>query len=222
MTDETNETNTETENSKAKTYTEEELNAIISAKDAELEAQKQKVNEFRENNIKFLREKEELERQALEKKALADNDIETYKKSIAEREEAKRNELLEQIKQKDALLLGSANDKAYAELGGLFLNPEKGKRLLNGCVDTRYVDNKPVTFYKDGNFETTDFKLFQDHLSSNPIFQSDLRGLDFKGGGASETNNSGAVNIKNTAAEDAKKKGDVAGFLKAKMNQKGK
>tara|TARA_R110002049_G_scaffold160302_1_gene325384 strand:- start:361 stop:1002 length:642 start_codon:yes stop_codon:yes gene_type:complete len=175
-----------------KTYTQAEVDALtmgLKSKNDELLGEKKEAN-------RIAKEHAQAEQATREELAYKDGDLETIRKSSEERYNTRESELLEQLSQRDKLLLGSKTQSSLTDLSADFSNPEIGKRLLANSVDTRLVDGQTVTFYKDGAFETDDISAFKSHLSAQPLFQSLLKGIDLQGGGAAEKKNGGAVNTK--------------------------
>lgn len=198
---------------------------------------KTKVSEFRDNNLKFIQEKEEAQRLAdeqAESNRLATEESARSNGKIQELEESLTNNFNEKLSVKDEMInklvsgqVKSAKTAIVEEFKAKFMPEHKmaGEMLINSMVDVSVNDSGEIGVqFKSSSgevFSTDKNTWFNDHVSKQ--FPEMIHGLDLKGGGATEGKSGGAVSTKNKAAEDAKSKGDVAGFLKAKFNQsKGK
>ena len=200
-----------------KTYTQEELDEIVSG--------------LKTNNDKLLSEKkaaQEVERQSQEEARLAreeaakkSGDVEQIEKALNERHALELSELNSKLTKRDSLILDGQKSSVVNDIAGDFLDSSKGlgKTILNSMVEVTYNDDgKPQTTFKDqaGNLLTTDVNVFKDHLKNNDAFQPLLKGVQFNGGGSrSENSGSGGAGIPKTLAECNGDKAKEVAFYKS-------
>lgn len=189
-------------NTEIKTYTQEEVDALTKDRDT----LKEKVNEFRANNVAILKAKEEAEaaRIAAESDAKLEaarksTDFESFEKTIVEKKDKEFNSILAA---KDAELegfrthvLGESKKAVLGGLSGDFIEPES-LDLISQLVKTEFDGTSVKTQFTDfaGNVITTDASEFKKWMGNHPAISHLMKADSATGGGAiSSKANSRAV-----------------------------
>lgn len=210
-------------------------NSLKNAK-AEKEELKNKFAEVETRLGEFERTKadeiESAKKRALES-ARTSKDVEAiekrYQEQIADLEK-RSNETVAEYKQRlekvNATVKGKSVDALVNDLAEMATDKGRAafKRLIKSRIDYDTETGKHIFLNDDGGATSLDLDGFKADIAKDSFFDSLLKAdiTTYGGGNAKGSGESGAFKgVKNQAAEEAKKKGDLSGYLKASINIKG-
>lgn len=215
------------------TLTEEQRAAIIAQAKADTDAE---VGGLKSKNDELLTEKKASEEakalaERLANEAKAETELEKSRKAgdlssletqLTEKFNGEKAGLTSQLEALQNSTKASKQDAVLSELSQSFISPEASKLVLKQLVGVNLAeDGTTSTEYKgfDGNVVATDSKSFIEWAGKNESLAALMKPIESAGGGAGGNNGKagGDTNTTNAKAQEAQKKGDLAGFLNASL-----
>ncbi len=184
-----------------KSFTQADIDKIISDKNDEMAGLKTNHDKLLGEKKDAQRLKEEADasaRLAVEESAKTSKNFEEFEASINERHSLALNAEIEKNQKFQNSFLGSEKKALVNDLKNDFVDSSKlfGEMSLNNMIDVSFNESgKQETTYKKENGEvlTTDPVVFKEYLNGNSAFQSHLKGVQLSGGGQRSENNSGGA-----------------------------
>lgn len=181
-----------------KTYTQEEVDALIAKEVAGLKANRDALlNESKEASRRA-KEAEELRQREHQEALKAAGKMDEFEKTIRSQYEPILAEKDVRYNSLAARVLGSERKAAIGSFAGDFITPE-AVEILAPFVRTEFDGEDVVTKYLDanGNVITTDPEQFRKHLREHKAFSHLLKASAASGGGASGNRGGGAAKTAN-------------------------
>lgn len=181
-----------------KTYTQEEVDALIAKEVAGLKANRDALlNESKEASRRA-KEAEELRQREHQEALKAAGKMDEFEKTIRSQYEPVLAEKDARYNSLAARVLGSERKAAIGAFAGDFITPE-AVEILAPFVRTEFDGEDVVTKYLDanGNVITTDPEQFRKHLREHKAFSHLLKASAASGGGASGNRGGGAAKTAN-------------------------
>lgn len=198
----------------AKTYTAEEVQALLEKETGGLKSKLEEVLGEKKTATQKARELEEQKRKDEEERLRQNQEFQT----LYEREQEEKAKLKEQYESYQQQVQNITLEKESAALASE-LSSHAGRRDLLAekiKAHTKYGEDGKVS-YELGGMEVGKDKLFE-HLRKQYDFLVD--GIGSSGGSAPGGGRGvGDAESKNKAADDAAKKGDLSGYLAASLTQ---
>lgn len=181
-----------------KTYTQEEVDALIAKEVAGLKANRDALlNESKEASRRA-KEAEELRQREHQEALKAAGKMDEFEKTIRSQYEPVLAEKDARYNSLAARVLGSERKAAIGAFAGDFITPE-AVEIMAPFVRTEFDGEDVVTKYLDanGNVITTDPEQFRKHLREHKAFSHLLKASAASGGGASGNRGGGAAKTAN-------------------------
>ncbi len=201
----------------AKADTEAEVLGLKSKND-ELIAEKRAAAEARtQAEAKALAAEEEKNLEAARKA----NDLAALEETLKGQHKTALDAALAEAEGLKGQITNNKRDAIINEVAAQFNAPESAKLVLRNMINVTLTDTGTATEFKgfDGATVATDSKTFLTWAAQNNELASMMKPIDSTGGGAGGNNGKGGAGAKqvNQAAETAKSKGDLNGFLAASI-----